>query len=65
MLNFSEEMESLLEKIRSLKISKISNVVKARIEEFRDIRSIHINTIFKELCFCIITAKCGTEKFID
>jgi len=55
----------LLESIERLKDSKISKVIESRISEFSAIRKEGIDEIFKELCFCIMTANCGAVKCIE
>lgn len=46
----------LLKKIGYLKKSEIGNLVRQRIKEFRQLGKKSKKEIFKELCFCIITA---------
>lgn len=58
-------METLLETVEQLKKSEVKAVIKTRINEFSDIKHSSINDIFKELCFCIMTANCGAEKCIE
>jgi len=55
----------LLESIEKLKESKISKLIESRISEFSAIRKESIDEIFKELCFCIMTANCGAVKCIE
>jgi len=59
------KMKELIESIENLKNSEIKKVIDTRIHEFEKIRVQHINEIFKELCFCIMTANCGAEKCIE
>ncbi len=59
------KMKELIESIENLKNSEIKKVIDTRIYEFEKIRVQHINEIFKELCFCIMTANCGAEKCIE
>lgn len=58
-------METLLETVEQLKKSEVKALIKTRINEFSDIKHSSINDIFKELCFCIMTANCGAEKCIE
>jgi len=57
-------MNNLIEKLNSLKNSKISNRVNNRIKEFKNINKNSDDEIFKELCFCILTANFNAEKCI-
>lgn len=59
------KMKELIESIENLKNSEIKKVIDTRIHEFEKIRAQTINEIFKELCFCIMTANCGAEKCIE
>ncbi|MFW9783923.1 MAG: N-glycosylase/DNA lyase [Candidatus Heimdallarchaeota archaeon] len=58
-------MQDLIDSINRLKSSEISEVIKSRINEFSEIRDLDGDTIFKELCFCIMTANCAAEKCIE
>ena len=57
-------MKELLEKIRDLKNSEIKNVVNQRIKEFEKTGRESSEEIFKELCFCLLTANFQAEKSI-
>ncbi len=46
----------LIEQIRALKNSEIREIVEKRIEEFRKLGRGSSREIFKELCFCLLTA---------
>ena len=59
------KMKELIESIENLKNSEIKKVIDTRIHEFEKIRALSIDEIFKELCFCIMTANCGAEKCIE
>ncbi|MEM2168913.1 MAG: N-glycosylase/DNA lyase [Candidatus Bathyarchaeia archaeon] len=48
--------------IESLKNSDIKRVVDARMREFRENKTKPINEIFKEMCFCILTANFSAER---
>lgn len=65
MFNFLENMQDLLDSIDNLKKSNVNNIIKNRISEFREIKRKSIDTIFGELCFCIMTANCSAEKCIE
>ncbi len=58
-------MKELIETLENLKNSEIKNVIDTRIKEFEEIKGQAIEEIFKELCFCIMTANCGAEKCIE
>ncbi|MBW2982514.1 N-glycosylase/DNA lyase [Candidatus Woesearchaeota archaeon] len=55
-------MKKLLLSIQELKKSQIKNIVNKRLKEFSKIRS--KNELFKELCFCILTANSNAERCI-
>jgi N-glycosylase/DNA lyase len=58
-------MESLTASINSLKHSEVKKLVENRINEFAEFKDKAIEEIFKELCFCIMTANCNAEKCIE
>jgi len=58
-------MKQLIKSIESLKNSNISNIVDTRINQFSSVSNSGIDEIFKELCFCIMTANCGAKKCIE
>jgi len=58
-------MKDLINKIESLKESNISNLVIDRIQEFKKIDKNSTKDLFKELCFCILTANFNAEKCIE
>ena len=58
-------MKDLIKSIESLKNSDISNVIDTRIKQFISVKKKGISEIFKELCFCIMTANCGAKKCIE
>ena len=58
-------MKELIKSIESLKNSTISNIIDERIDQFSSVFELGINEIFKELCFCIMTANCGAKKCIE
>jgi N-glycosylase/DNA lyase len=57
-------MKELVEVINKLKDSKVKEIVDIRIKEFKDIGNKSNIEIFKELCFCILTANFNAEKSI-
>ena len=58
-------MNELIKSIETLKNSEVSDTVEKRIEQFSSVFRSGINEIFKELCFCIMTANCGAKKCIE
>lgn len=58
-------MKDLIKSIESLKNGDISNVIDTRIKQFISVKQKGTSEIFKELCFCIMTANCGAEKCIE
>ncbi|MFX1392990.1 MAG: N-glycosylase/DNA lyase [Promethearchaeota archaeon] len=58
-------MKELLDSLENLKNSDIKNLVNTRIKEFAEIKNKSISNIFKELCFCIMTANCSADKCIE
>ena len=58
-------MNDLIESIEVLKSSEISEIINMRINEFSKLKNLGGNVIFRELCFCIMTANCGAEKCIE
>ncbi len=57
-------MNELVDKIENLKKSEISKLVEQRIEEFRNIDKKSNDELFKEICFCLLTANFNAEKSI-
>lgn len=57
-------MKQLLESIERLKETDIKKVIEARIKEFKETGKKPSNEIFKELCFCILTANFSAERSI-
>jgi N-glycosylase/DNA lyase len=58
-------MKELIESVENLINSDIKDLVDKRILEFSEIKRSSIEKIFKELCFCVMTANCGAEKCIE
>lgn len=57
-------MDKLLNKIKKLKKTEIKHLVDLHIKEFKDLGKKSNNEIFKELCFCILTANFNGERSI-
>ena len=49
-------MEELIEEIEELKKSPIKEIIEKRTKEFEELGKKDSNEIFKELCFCLLTA---------
>ncbi|MEX0920190.1 MAG: N-glycosylase/DNA lyase [Candidatus Pacearchaeota archaeon] len=49
-------MNSIIELIEKLKNEPVSETISQRMKEFEDLGKKHSNEIFKELCFCLLTA---------
>ncbi len=58
-------MEGLVKTIINLKGTEISDIINTRIKEFAAFKEESIQSIFREMCFCIMTANCGAEKCIE
>ncbi|MFW9936805.1 MAG: N-glycosylase/DNA lyase [Candidatus Thorarchaeota archaeon] len=58
-------MNDLIKTVDNLKNDQVSIMINSRLQEFERIRNLDIREIFKELCFCIMTANCGAEKCIE
>ncbi len=54
----------LLREIQNLKKSKVSSLINQRINEFSSFKTSSSNELFKELCFCILTANSTAEQCI-
>ena len=57
-------MNQLFQKIQSLKNSSVKTQVNKRIEEFKKINKNSSDELFKEMCFCILTANFSAERSI-
>jgi len=55
----------ILETIIALRNSSLKEVVDKRIREFRELKEKESEEIFKELCFCILTANFNAERSIE
>ena len=60
-----KEQRELIEEIKKLKESNVKEKVDKRIREFEELGRKSIGEIFKELCFCILTANFNAEKSIE
>lgn len=60
----ASSLDKLVSLIETLKQSEIKRVIDARMAGFKENRTKPINEIFKELCFCILTANFSAEKAI-
>lgn len=58
-------MKELLNAIKSLKGSSIKNIVDQRLRQFTELGKSSSKELFKELCFCILTANCGAERCME
>jgi len=59
------KVDELLKEIDRLKNSHVKKLVDARIEEFKQNCGKTSREIFKELCFCILTANFNAERSIE
>jgi len=57
-------MDSLSELVEDLKRSEVKGLVDSRIREFEELGRKPSEEIFKELCFCILTANFSAERSI-
>ena len=57
-------MKALINKIESLKKSKVSYIVNKRINEFKNVNKKSDDELFQEMCFCMLTANFNAEKSI-
>lgn len=57
-------IEKLLKSVEKLKNSEIKSLVDVRIKEFKENGQKTSSELFKELCFCILTANFNAEKSI-
>ncbi|MBN1503091.1 N-glycosylase/DNA lyase [Candidatus Woesearchaeota archaeon] len=54
-------MNKLLNNIENIKKSRIEKRVNNRIKEFKEFKNKDNNSLFKELCFCLLTANYSAE----
>ena len=57
-------MDELIKQIESLKDGEMGNLIQKRIGEFKELNKKPSDELFKELCFCILTANFNAEKSI-
>jgi len=57
-------MKELMSTIENLKRSEIAKIVEKRIEDFKNIDRESNDELFKEICFCLLTANFNAEKSI-
>lgn len=57
-------MKRLLKSIERLKESEVKNLVDTRLREFKELVDASSNEIFKELCFCILTANSNADRCV-
>ena len=62
MIKKSSGLDKLAEAVKKLKSSKVRNLIDARVKEFIENRNKPIDEIFKELCFCLLTANFSAER---
>jgi len=55
----------LLKRITTLRNGSIRQIIDKRIDEFRELKEKGNREIFKELCFCILTANFNAERSIE
>ena len=62
-INFSGglKVDNLISQIKHLQNSEIRKVIDARVKEFNELGMKNSNEIFKELCFCLMTANFSAE----
>ena len=58
-------MQNLLKQTEALKKSPVKKQIDQRILEFKKVGQASNNTIFKELCFCILTANSTAQRCIE
>jgi N-glycosylase/DNA lyase len=56
--------KDLIKDLRRLLEGKVKNIVDLRVREFIEMNSKNLDVLFKELCFCILTANFNAEKSI-
>lgn len=58
-------VNELIERIRKVKRSRVKSIIEKRVKEFERVGRSSSNEIFKELCFCILTANFNAERAIE
>jgi len=59
------QMDELIREIEKLKKGKVGKTVEKRIKEFKKLGQQSSDKIFKELCFCLLTANYDAQKAIN
>lgn len=54
-------MEGLLDRIDAVRRGPVREIIEARLAEFQALRDAPPETLFKELCFCILTANTSAD----
>jgi len=57
-------IEELLEILQDLKRGEVGKLINSRIREFKKVGEASSNEVFKELCFCLLTANFNAERAI-
>jgi N-glycosylase/DNA lyase len=57
-------IEDLTEKINEVRKSSVKKIIDQRLGEFKKIGKSNFDEIFKELCFCLLTANYNAERAI-
>jgi len=57
-------LDKLVSRIEKLKDGNISETINTRIKEFKDLNKDSNEDLFKEMCFCILTANFSAERSI-
>ena len=55
-------MDALISKLKKLRKGKVRALVNRRLSEFKNVGLSNSKNIFKELCFCILTANFNAER---
>ena len=58
------KMKKLIKSVEDLKKSPIKKLVDERIQEFKSLGRKSVDELFKEMCFCILTANFSAERGI-
>ncbi|MBU1935560.1 N-glycosylase/DNA lyase [Patescibacteria group bacterium] len=58
-------MDELIRQVQNLRESKIRELIDKRIRQFKSLRKQGGDRLFKELCFCIMTANFDAQRAID
>jgi len=58
-------MEKLIEEIQKLQKGKISKIIEKKFLEFKEAGTKDENSIFNELCFCLMTANFNAKRAIE